>query len=729
VPKLLDFGIAKLLDPAQTEADPARTATIMRMMTPDYASPEQVRGAAITTATDVYSLGAVLYELLTGQRPHRFQSYTPTEIERVICETEVERPSQAASKSDWLSAKLRRQLSGDLDNIILMALRKEPDRRYQSVEQFSDDLRRHLEGLPVSGRSDTVGYRAGKFIRRHKVGLAATALVIVSLLGGLIAASHQARRAERRFQQVRKLANTFLFDVHDKIQPLSGSTEARELVVKTALQYLDSLVQESGGDGALQLELAQAYLKVGDVQGEPFLPNLGHTDAAMQSYRKALTLAERLTAQNGMNVAALQALTSAYFKLGALQSELGNKPGAQATLRSGLTVALKTAQQTGEVKDIIRVTNIYSRLGETQLHMGDPATALATYRQSQQISKQRAITHPSDNAQASVAISYENIGQAVGVQGDPANAIANYRQAADLLEPLAAKQPANTYFTRELRTTYTWLSSFHGNPHFLNLGDPDSAMRYIRQSLAISEKLVAADEKNARARLDLMNDYRNLADLLAEAEPQRAIDHYKKALSVIRPLLEASPKDFNLRLSQVDKIIRISDVLQAAGKSSEAETNLLPGLASLRQLENEDATSIEVQANLHYALRVMGKTLTKSRNYAGALPCYRQAIEIAERIAASSPADMRWQWRLANSRTVLAEHYVALAQQPGILAAERIANLRQASSEYQSALAVWDAWSKHGFSSVFNITQRNRTARAAAQCEAALEKLGAAAQR
>src|SRR5262249_15566745 len=132
-PKLLDFGIAKLIDPELSD-DPARTRTELRMMTPDYASPEQVRGLAITTASDVYSLGAVLYELLAGQRPHQFKSYSMSEVERVVCEVETEKPSAAAARETAAPSKLRKQLAGDLDNIVLMAMRKEPERRYQSAE-------------------------------------------------------------------------------------------------------------------------------------------------------------------------------------------------------------------------------------------------------------------------------------------------------------------------------------------------------------------------------------------------------------------------------------------------------------------------------------------------------------------------------------------------------------------------------------------------------------------
>src|SRR5262249_25625550 len=161
-PKLLDFGIAKLLAPDTGEAV-TRTETAIRLMTPDYASPEQVRGGAITTATDVYSLGVSLYELLTGRRPYQFETYSPLEIERAICDPEPPPPSDAARRQPGTSLKLARQLAGDLDNIVLMAMRKKPDRRYQSVEQFSADLLRFGAGLPVAARPDSFVYRTGKF--------------------------------------------------------------------------------------------------------------------------------------------------------------------------------------------------------------------------------------------------------------------------------------------------------------------------------------------------------------------------------------------------------------------------------------------------------------------------------------------------------------------------------------------------------------------------------------
>jgi serine/threonine-protein kinase len=189
--KLLDFGIAKLLGEG-SGTETGFTETGLRVMTPEYAAPEQVSGAPVTTATDVYALGAVLYELVSGQRAHRLESRAPAEVERVVCEVDPEPPSSAAT------GVIRQRLKGDVDTIALTALQKTPDRRYPTVEQLASDVRRHLDGLPVSARPDTWRYRAAKFVGRHRIGVAAGAAVVISLVAGLAGTIWQARVAAER---------------------------------------------------------------------------------------------------------------------------------------------------------------------------------------------------------------------------------------------------------------------------------------------------------------------------------------------------------------------------------------------------------------------------------------------------------------------------------------------------------------------------------------------------
>src|SRR5262245_15327663 len=227
IPKLLDFGIAKLM-----HAQPNQALTITRpehrMMTPDYASPEQLLGQQMSTASDIYSLGAVLYELLTDQRPHGEGAVEPTKPSVAV--------GRGSGEPERVRKQRRRQLSGDLDNMSLRARRTDAQRRYPSVSEFSEDIRRHLEGQPVTAREDRLTYRMGKFIRRNKLGVGAAALLLLTLTGGIISTTFQARRAERRFGLVRGLANTFLFDVDHEIEALPGATRARELMVRTALR-------------------------------------------------------------------------------------------------------------------------------------------------------------------------------------------------------------------------------------------------------------------------------------------------------------------------------------------------------------------------------------------------------------------------------------------------------------------------------------------------------------
>ncbi len=277
-PKLLDFGLAKLLDVPSDE----RTATVHRLLTPEYASPEQVRGERITTASDVYSLGVVLYRLLTGALPYRTKTQSGVELERAVVE-------QAPPTTEPF-------LGADLDTVLRKALAKEPERRYATVQEFAEDLRRHLDGRPVLARGDSFAYRAGKFLSRHRYGVAAAALVAASLVTGAGVALWQAARARaseavahRRFEEVRSLAKTMLFELHDEIATLPGSTRARATLVSTALRYLDSLAAGAGSDPALARDVAAGYARLGLVQGGNNA-TLGDREAALRSHRAAIRL-------------------------------------------------------------------------------------------------------------------------------------------------------------------------------------------------------------------------------------------------------------------------------------------------------------------------------------------------------------------------------------------------------------------------------------------------------
>ena len=294
VPKLLDFGIAKLLAPPPMGTEAPVTLAGHVLMTPEFAAPEQVGDAPITTATDVYALGMILFNLLTGQPPYEVGGDLATII-RTLREVEAPPPSSV------VQGPLRAQLRGDVDNIVLRALRKEPAHRYPSVGQLAEDVERYLTGRAVSATKPTWRYRCGKLIKRNRLGVALSCLSLVTLLAGTVATTWQWRtaqwereRAERRFTELRALANTIVFELPGAIEKLPGSTEVRKRLLDQGVAYLDSLTQERRHDPKLLRELGNAYYKLATVQGNPMQPNVGDRAGALASYYKSLAIREAL---------------------------------------------------------------------------------------------------------------------------------------------------------------------------------------------------------------------------------------------------------------------------------------------------------------------------------------------------------------------------------------------------------------------------------------------------
>ncbi|MGH7507297.1 MAG: serine/threonine-protein kinase, partial [Longimicrobiales bacterium] len=308
--KLLDFGIAKMLE--EPEDARALTRSGLYMLTPEYAAPEQVRGGTITTATDVYMLGALLYELLSGHRAHRFDHHTPAELERVICEQDPVPPSTAviagsargagpargttsgADRRQTVTRRLRRRLHGDLDNIVMKALRKEPDRRYPSVDAMIDDIGRYESGRPVLARRDSFGYRSSKFIRRNRAAVAAAGFVVVSLLAGMTTTTYQARVAARESARAEQVKN-FVLDLFELSDPdLSNGAEitARQLLERGQ----ERVDEELAGQPELQAEMLGV---LGSIDHK-----LGLYDDAAGRFQRALALERQVHGPRHRDVAA-----------------------------------------------------------------------------------------------------------------------------------------------------------------------------------------------------------------------------------------------------------------------------------------------------------------------------------------------------------------------------------------------------------------------------------------
>ena len=542
--KLLDFGIAKLLAPEGGAPATAGTATGW-WMTPEYASPEQVRGEPVTTATDVYALGVMLYELLTGHKPYDLGARSPEEVVRAICEQEAVRPSLAVLRSPSVGAaepmapespaglpeanvrRLSRRLEGDLDTIVLRALAKDPMRRYHSVVDLSEDLRRHLGGLPIRARPDRFGYRARKFIGRHRAAVAATVLALASLCGGLVATVHQAHvareqraAADRRFEEVRRLAGVFIFEIHDDVAALPGSTPVRKRIVELGLEYLERLENEAADDAALQAELAAAYERIAAVQGGVGVSNLGDTDGAIRSQQRALALREAIARSAPADLDAELALARVHSTLGDLLGAAGDREGRQREYDTALAVRSAAAER-APGDPAVRRAVVSSVWDSAQLRVddGDLEGGLAGFEEA--LKRYRALAEEpesSDRDQRNLALAFKKVGAVRSVVGDPERALESLEAALTIDQARLAAHPGYP-------ETLLDVSFDHGDLGYvlLQLGRTRQAVAHYQQAVDLRRTVSTADPEDVRARSLLRNGRARLAGALAAVVAQRGV--------------------------------------------------------------------------------------------------------------------------------------------------------------------------------------------------------------
>ena len=714
IPKLLDFGIAKLIRPELPPDVATITRSGQRLMTPDYASPEQVMGLPVNTSSDIYSLGAVLYELLTGQRAHRFTSDSLAEMERVIRDLEPEKPSLVVNRASPDTPRLqklrRRQLSGDLDNVVLAALRKEPQRRYSSAAEFSEDIRRHMDGMPVMAREDRIGYRWGKFVRRNKLAVVAAAMVIVGLIGGIVATTLQARRAERRFQLVREMATTLVVDLNGQMERLPGSTAVRASMIHTVVRYLDGLGRDEGGDPALDLEIADAYCRVAGVEGHPFRQNLGQTGSALAHYRRALEMYERLSHLPKTRARALEAMIGCLIEAGDVEARTGNSQEAAARLEKAAAIEREFSGGNGmELSPGTRVY-VYFRLGDAQTRRGATQAALTHYRKALELSRSAAATDWSLEARSTLRAAHSRLAGAQLESGDLYSARENLEIALRAAQE-SVRQPDTIVNERSaLLGAYHLLGDVLGNPHDLNLGDRSGALSNYRKAMEIGEELVAADRQDVRARGDTAGLYRHMGALLLEENPTEALNFYRRAFALSEELSDANPSNMEFRRDVGLALLGTGESLHKLGKKEEALVNLT------RALERTQASIAGAPDQLAWIRTVsraqadIGSVLLERGDVDGALESHRLGLASAEKLVERAPSNLYFQRDRADAMEGLGRHYRALAARPGVPAGRRSELTAEALSWFQKSLAIWRDWTKRDVATPYAAWRQSRVA-------------------
>jgi eukaryotic-like serine/threonine-protein kinase len=632
-PKLLDFGIAKILAP-DSQGYTRETATMMRMMTPEYASPEQVRGDHITTASDVYSLGVVLYELLTGRSPYRYKGRSPLEVLSIVSNDEPERPSTViyrleestrslnGAETQVITAedvsllregsadKLRRRLSGDLDNIILKAMRKEKERRYASVERLSEDIRNYLHGLPVSARKDTFSYRAWKFINRNKAAVVAATLVLLTLIGGIIATAWQAKVAhEQRMlagaerEKARQLARTVLFDYHDAIVDLPGSVPVRNKLAQDMVEYLNSFAAEAASDPALQGELADAYERVSSVLGGSAYANLGDTDKALENLKNALHIRENLLAANPQNPELRMNLANTFRKYAALLSETPSLDEALTSYRQAVALAEALVQEDPANSHYNRLLALNcGDLGSFLTTRGNWDEALANQRQALRIHESFAKADPANaETRRALSVCYEAIGQILLQRGDATGAVAEQQKALELRKALAADHPLNAEYKRILGSGY-----YNAGVIYSVIQQMNESLNSYRKSAAIAAELSAKDPENATLKADASIAHLSIGFILRDmGKAPEASENFRRALQLREELLSRDPHNYWKRWLTIEAAAKTASSLAQSGNTGEAlnysEKTLALIEATADESDNADFRTARATAYLEVA--------------------------------------------------------------------------------------------------------------------------------
>lgn len=612
-PKLLDFGMAKVLDEAESRVNQTST----RVLTPEYASPEQIRGDRITTSTDIYSLGAVLYTLLSGKPPHTIGNLSPLKA------------AQAIAAADFVPIET---IPSDINAVLNKALHPDPVRRYRSVEEFSGDIVRYLETRPVLAAPDSLAYRLTKFLRRNWVAVGATAAVITALGIGIGIAMWQARRAERQFSNVRQLANTFLFDFETSIHNVSGTTKARLLVVHTATEYLNRLEADAAGNRQLLRELADSFKKLGDIQGKLTVGNVGQYKDAVTSYRKSLALRDRLGDERSKEPMIEASYLSNLVDLMGVERFAGNPAEAERLRGEAAKLADRWIRpDTTDPELLTAAASAYGDLSAAQ-RLSEHFELAEVYARKNIELLTRAYQLDNGNvARVRTLVSgYVGSGYVELDAGRYAVAIDYFNQGNQLLEQPLESYPRDPSLRRMRMVLLQKIGEARGR---LGKGRGSDALPFFQTAYVMGNELVAEDPVDEGAQNDLAGLCQLYGSRLQlQQRPAEGLPILERAIKIYSRHLENVPEDtntaFNLAVTRVwtsDCRRDLHDLKGALAESKMAD-QLWDRLLVLRP--NTFRYLHQKADNLN----TMGNLLALTGDVEGARMCFHKGLDIVEKL-------------------------------------------------------------------------------------------------
>lgn len=584
-PKLLDFGIAKLLEDDGNGA----TETQFGMMTPQYASPEQIRGEKVSTISDVYSLGMILHEMLTGKLPYTTADKTLAQIIEFVSDKTI--PNRGLTNQT--KGKPANLIKGDLGRITGKALQKDPARRYTSVESLSDDVGRFLSGQPITARPDSVGYRVKKFVQRNRVAVSISFLTFITLLGGIAATYWQAQKAEsqrilaeKRFAEVRNIANNVVFKYHDEIAKLEGSTAVRQMLVSDAMVYLDTIAADSAGDISLQRELGLAYLKLGDVQGKLYSANTGDTDGAHASYQKAVSMLEAVANTDPHNAESNEALLGAYDTMLSFLHRVSHTTDTREQMFTKTSELMERMSNDfpDDIEMVAQRASLYIRIGDFYGHISNREgleKKLSTHiRAKPLIDRLEAVNSNDPAILITIARFYQRIGTDLMWLGESSEsteperardlfsqAVGSHEKMIGYVDRVEKAEAGNPNTNRMKFAAYTSISDS------LSLfGDTTGAMIYAEKALQLAEQNQAADAGNREAEQDVANGIAQFGRIYAKTnDNEKALEKYKKAFEIFITISDRDRKNTLISSRLYDICAHIKNTAEKLGRVAEGQ--------------------------------------------------------------------------------------------------------------------------------------------------------------
>lgn len=659
-PKLLDFGISKIIS---SQLDDIATITQLGAMTPSYASPEQLQSKSVTTATDIYSLGVILYELLSGHRPFETHEADLKEIYKAVLETEPPPPSMAISdfgfrisgaenEKTLLPGQTKNQkvetnpqsdipnpksLSGDLDNIVLKALRKEPERRYSSAENLAEDIQRHQQGLPVTARPNTFFYRAEKFVKRNMPAVIAGGLVCLAIIGGIIATLWQAQiaraervKAEKRFNDVRRLANSYIFDVYPEIENLEGSLKAREKILTNALQYLDGLSSEAGGDLELQSELATAFEKIGDVQGALNNSSLGNIQAGLDSYEKARKLRQAVLAAMPADTEAKEKLANNYYVRARTLWNNNQTAEAEEAFEQGLKLRRElVAAQPDSTEANNRLAVLLIDYGAIPVFNSQTEKALVLFDEALTIVENLRRKEPENpDFKKTLTRLLRIMSKAKGSIGDYEGSLRGLAQAVEVSNELAKQFPNDFRVQRSVWLTHSIICEL-----FIEKRDGQKAVEACVPTIDFPKNALEKEPENGVVGYDLAISHFNTARAyrLAENYPN-TIEQAEKAIEVMSNLSKKSPENLEYKRNLAVYETEMTRAFLKLNELDKAAAVLQNTIKTLIPIAEADKKTTTYQYDLSMAYRLSAEAFYKKGDKSNAAEFIDKALAIVHQL-------------------------------------------------------------------------------------------------